>query len=209
MLPEQVQLTSVKTPPAAVKSMILNAAAEILTSDTTMNALVTSAINTANILSTDAAAELQLQPPAEPAPEPLAAMSHAVSQAVTQAVSQVCTPLRKQVRTPRCSRPRVGQFARGYTLTQVRTSSCRYLCPHAITYALTQVCMPSRNYNESTYALTLVRTPLHKYERPHASRNALTQVRTPSRKYDCPYTSTYALTQVRMPSGRYACLHAG
>lgn len=34
----------VKTPPAAVKSMILTAAAEILTSDSTMNALVTSGI---------------------------------------------------------------------------------------------------------------------------------------------------------------------
>ncbi|XP_014360929.2 nuclear factor of activated T-cells 5 isoform X2 [Papilio machaon] len=89
--------TSVKTPPAAVKSMILNAAAEILTSDTTMNALVTSAINTANILSTESAAgggglpagAADTQPPAEPAAEtPLEAMSQAVSQAVTQAVSQ-------------------------------------------------------------------------------------------------------------------------
>ncbi|XP_023942960.2 uncharacterized protein LOC112049338 isoform X2 [Bicyclus anynana] len=77
--------SSVKTPPAAVKSMILNAAAEILTSDSTMNALVTSAINTANILSTESDAS----PPAEPAAEaPLSAMSQAVSQAVTQAVSQ-------------------------------------------------------------------------------------------------------------------------
>ncbi|XP_041982828.1 uncharacterized protein LOC121735773 isoform X3 [Aricia agestis] len=83
--------TSVKTPPAAVKSMILSAAAEILTSDSTMNALVTSAINTANILSTEGATQgvPDAQPPAEPAAEaPLAAMSHAVSQAVTQAVSQ-------------------------------------------------------------------------------------------------------------------------
>ncbi|KAI8427419.1 hypothetical protein MSG28_001965 [Choristoneura fumiferana] len=76
--------TAVKTPPAAVKSMILNAAAEILTSDTTMNALVTSAINTANILT-----EVEQPRPSEPAAEaPLSAMSQAVSQAVTQAVSQ-------------------------------------------------------------------------------------------------------------------------
>lgn len=88
MMPELP--TSVKTPPAAVKSMILSAAAEILTSDSTMNALVTSAINTANILTTESAGD-DSQPPAgaEPAGDtPLVAMSQAVSQAVTQAVSQ-------------------------------------------------------------------------------------------------------------------------
>lgn len=95
MIPELP--TSVKTPPAAVKSMILNAAAEILTSDTTMNALVKSAINTANILTTESAGGDDAQPPAgghgsEPAGEtPLVAMSQAVSQAVTQAVSQAVT----------------------------------------------------------------------------------------------------------------------
>lgn len=78
--------TAVKTPPAAVKSMILNAAAEILTSDSTMNALVTSAINTANILTTEVGGAAEQPSPSEPAAE--AAMSQAVSQAVTQAVSQ-------------------------------------------------------------------------------------------------------------------------
>ncbi|CAK1549590.1 unnamed protein product [Leptosia nina] len=87
--------TSVKTPPAAVKSMILNAAAEILTSDSAMNALVKSAISTANIFSNEnagASAVMQAsdaQPSVEPTQEtPLDAMSQAVSQAVTQAVSQ-------------------------------------------------------------------------------------------------------------------------
>ncbi|XP_037976865.2 nuclear factor of activated T-cells, cytoplasmic 4 isoform X2 [Plutella xylostella] len=100
LMPDQVIPSSVKTPPAAVKSMILNAAAEILTSDSTMNALVTSAINTANILSTESEA------PPEPAAEaPLAAMSHAVSQAVTQAVSQAVSHAVSQAVTQEMSAP--------------------------------------------------------------------------------------------------------
>lgn len=109
---------AVHVPSAAVKTMILNAAAEILTSDTAMNALVTSAINTANILSNEnASAQTALvctQAPSTPQPEmqaesdrarivealrhpsallpeegaAQAAMNQVVSQAVTQAVSQ-------------------------------------------------------------------------------------------------------------------------
>lgn len=51
---------TVKTPPSTVKDMILNAAAEIFTSDKAIDALVTTAIKTANILTNE---NVQNQPP--------------------------------------------------------------------------------------------------------------------------------------------------
>lgn len=93
----EMDTPQIMTPPAAVKSMILTAAAEILTSDSAMNALVTSAINTANSLTEN-------EPPAEqPATEaPLAA---AVSAAVTQAVSQAVSHAVSQAVTQEMAAP--------------------------------------------------------------------------------------------------------